>query len=320
MRKTFGSYLVALGERDERIVVLDNDSDTTTESAQFHERFPGRFFQMGIAEKNIFGTAAGLATTGLVPFPTVFATMAVRCALDQIAISICYANLNVKIPGGYVGGSKAGASHIPLEDIAVMRALPNMRVADPADNAELKAVMDAALAVDGPVYFRVSKLAHPPVFEAGHKFEWGKGVLLRSGDDVTLFGTGVLTAFCLRAADLLLERGVSAEVVHLGSIKPLDVDLVVQSASRTSAVVTAEHASIIGGLGSAVAETLAEHRPTLQRRIGFGDVWIHSGAIEELVERHHLTARDIAAAAEELLGLKAGAREAGAAAAVPSPA
>jgi transketolase len=309
MRKVFGSYLVELGESDDRIVVLDNDSDATTESAQFRQRFADRFFQMGIAEKNIFGTAAGLATTGLVPFPTVFATMAVRCALDQIAVSIGYANLNVKIPGGYVGGSKAGASHIPLEDIAVMRALPNMRVADPADAAEMRAVMRAALAVDGPVYFRVSKLAHPTIFEPDHTFEWGKGVTVRTGTDVTLFGTGFMTAFCLRAADILGEEGISANVVHLGSIKPLDVDLVVSSAASTGAVVTAENAAIVGGLGSAVAETLGERLPTPMRRIGFGDVWIHSGAIEDLIERHHMSAGHIAAAARNVMRLRDGGQK-----------
>jgi transketolase len=228
--------------------------------------------------------------------------MAVRCALDQIAISIGYANLNVKIPGGYVGGSKAGASHIPLEDIAVMRTLPNMRVADPADAGELRAVMRAALEVDGPVYFRVSKLAHPPIFDGEVTFTWGKGSILRTGTDVTLIGTGFMSAFCLRAAELLAAEGVSAEVIHLASIKPLDVDLVVSSASATGAVVTAENAAVVGGLGSAVAEVLSEHRPTPMRRIGYGDVWIHSGAIEELIAHHHMTAGDIAAAARDVLG------------------
>ena len=226
LRRVFGSYLVELGARDERVVVLDNDSDTTTDSVQFHKRFPDRFLQMGIAEKNIFGTAAGLATMGFIPFPTIFATMATRCALDQLTISICYPGLNVKIPGHYVGGSKAGASHIPIEDIAVMRTLPNMRVADPADADELRAVMRAALEVDGPVYFRVSKLAHPALPAAAEPFRWGKGRVVRDGTDVTLFSTGMMTAVCLHAADDLAKENISALVVHLPSIKPFDTELV----------------------------------------------------------------------------------------------
>jgi transketolase len=304
MRKVFGEYLTELAQRDQRIVVLDNDSDATTASEIFRKRFPDRFLQMGISEKNIFGTAAGLATTGLIPFPSVFATMAVRCALDQIAISISYANLNVKIPGGYVGGSKAGASHIPIEDIAVMRALPNMRVADPADAEDLKAVMRAALKIEGPVYFRVSKLAHPQLFESGHDFEWGKGVTLSTGTDVTLFGTGMMTALCLAACHRLAADGISAEVVHLGSIKPLDVSLVVESAGRTGAAVVAENASIVGGLGAAVAETLGEHRPTPVYRIGYRDAWIHSGAIGDIVERHCMTPAAIAEAAMRMIAMK----------------
>ena len=304
MRKVFGEYLTELAEQDQRIVVLDNDSDATTASEIFRKRFPDRFLQMGISEKNIFGTAAGLATTGLIPFPTVFATMAVRCALDQIAISISYANLNVKIPGGYVGGSKAGASHIPIEDIAVMRALPNMRVADPADAEDLKAVMRAALDVEGPVYFRVSKLAHPRIFEPGHDFAWGQGATLASGTDVTLFGTGMMTALCLTAGQYLAADGISAEVVHLASIKPLDVSRVVESAARTGAAIVAENASIVGGLGAAVAETLCEHKPTPMYRIGYRDAWIHSGAIGDIVKRHRMTAIDIAAAAKQILAQK----------------
>jgi transketolase len=287
MRKAFGAHLVEMGLADPRIVVLDNDSDDTTESAQFRQRFADRFFQMGIAEANIFGTAAGLATVGFIPFPTVFATMAVRCALDQITISICYPGLNVKIPGHYVGGSRAGASHIPIEDIAVMRALPNMRVADPADNHELRAVMNAAVEVEGPVYFRVSKLAHPLLpGSADAGFAWGRGRRVRAGGDVTLFGSGMTTAFCLAAAELLAGTGVSADVVHLPSIKPLDVDLIVESVSRTNAAVTVENASVIGGLGSAVAEVLAEHQPTRMLRLGYQDVWAHSGSIEQLLDHH----------------------------------
>lgn len=301
LRKVFGSYLVELGQRDERIVVLDNDSDTTTDSVQFRRRFPDRFLEMGIAEKNIFGTAAGLATIGFVPFPTIFATMATRCALDQLSISICYPALNVKIPGHYVGGSKAGASHIPIEDLAVMRALPNMRVADPGDDQELKAVMAAALEVDGPVYFRVSKLAHPSLPLGEPPFTWGKGRLLRDGHDVALFSTGMMTAVALHAADLLAKVHVSALVAHMPSIKPLDVDLAAEVAARTGVGVTLENASVVGGFGSAISEALAEHQPILLERIGMRDEWAHSGSVQQLIAHHGLRASDVVSAALRVL-------------------
>jgi transketolase len=295
MRRVLGGKLVDLGRDDSRIVVLDNDSDTTTESVQFRKAFPDRFLQMGIAEKNIFGTAAGLATSGFVPFPTIFATMAVRCALDQIAISICYPGLNVKIPGHYVGGSKAGASHIPVEDLAVMRSLPNMMVADPADNDELIAVMDAALEHDGPVYFRVSKLSHPALpGSAAAGFAWGRGRRLREGSDIGLVGTGMMTAACLAAADILEGEGISVDVIHLPSIKPIDVELIVETATRTRALVTVENASVIGGMGSAVTEVVAEHHPTRVLRVGIQDQWAHSGAIQDLLDHHGLRATSIA--------------------------
>jgi transketolase len=301
MRRVFGTYLVELGALDDRVIVLDNDSDTTTDTVQFHKRFPERFLEMGIAEKNIFGTAAGLAAVGFVPFPTIFATMATRCALDQVTISICYPGLNVKIPGHYVGGSKAGASHIPLEDIAVMRALPNMRVADPADADELMQAMRLALDTDGPVYFRVSKLAHPPIPQGAEPFSWGRGRVVRGGSDVTIFSTGMMPAVALHAADLLSEEAISSLVVHLPSIKPLDTELVAESAAATGAAVTVENASTIGGLGSAVAETLAETFPVPMERVGLSDQWIHSGSVEQIFARHGLRAPDIVRAAKTAL-------------------
>ncbi len=284
MRQAFAQALVELGSADSRIVVLDNDVGLTTLSDQFRAAFPDRYIDIGIAEKNLFGTAAGLAASGLIAFPTTFAVFATRCALDQVSISIAATNLDVKIPGHYIGGSRAGASHIAIEDLAVFRSLPNMRVADPADNQELRAVMKAAVRTPGPVYFRVSKLAVADVLEPGTGFEWGMGHCLRQGRDVTLFGTGLMTTMCLAAARLLAAEGVEAEVVHLGSIKPIDEDLISASAARTGAVVTAELASINGGLGSAVAEVLGERQPVPLRRIGYRDVWPHSGSINQILE------------------------------------
>jgi transketolase len=235
----------------------------------------------------------------------VFAT---RRALDQIAISICYPKLNVKIPGSYVGipTSRAGASHNCIEDIAVMRALPHMRVADPGDNADLRAIMRTAIATEGPVYFRVTRYTLPSLFPADHSFEWGKGVTLREGSDVTLFGTGMMTARCLDAADLLKQDGIDAEVVHLASIKPIDADLIARSVGKTQCAVTAENASIVGGFGAAVAEVLGERCPAPLQRIGVRDRWIDSGGTQELLEHHGMQPRDIADAARNAVKAKAG--------------
>jgi transketolase len=304
MRRAFSDELVALGAQEPRLVVLDNDVGLTSLSQPFRERFPERYIDLGIAEKNLFGTAAGLAAAGFVAMPTTFAVFATRCALDQVSISIAYPDLDVKIPGHYIGGSRAGTSHIAIEDLAVYRTLPNMRVADPADNGELVRVMRAAMATPGPVYFRVSKLAVPDVLQAGSAFEWGQGLVVRRGRDVTLFGTGLMTAMCLRAADRLADDGIDAEVVHLASIKPLDAELVAASGARTGAAVTAELASINGGLGSAVAEALVERHPVPMRRVGYRDVWPHSGSIDQILERYGLLPGDIVAAAMEAVDAK----------------
>jgi transketolase len=304
MRRAFADTLVELGRSDPRVVVLDNDVDLTSLTSVFRKSLPERFVEIGIAEKNLFGTAAGLAASGFVPFPTTFAAFVVRCALDQVAVSIAQPALNVKIPGHYVGGSRAGASHIAVEDIAVMRTLPNMRVADPADNADLRAVMKAALAIDGPVYFRVNKLALPDIFGPDHSFQWGRGELLRPGHDVTIFCTGMLTPVSLEAARLLSADGIDAEVVHLASIKPLDRELVTSSVVRTGCAVAAENGTVLGGLGSAIAETLAETYPAPLRRIGFQDEWAHSGSIDQLLGRYELRPSDVAAAAHQAISAK----------------
>jgi transketolase len=304
MRRAFAEELVALGETEPRLVVLDNDVGLTSLSQAFRDRFPERYVDLGVAEKNLFGTAAGLATAGLIAMPTTFAVFATRCALDQVSISIAYPGLDVKIPGHYIGGSRAGASHIAVEDIAVYRALPNMRVVDPVDNGELRRVMRVALATPGPVYYRVAKLAVPDVLDAGETFEFGRGVLLREGRDVSLFATGLMTTMSLRAAELLAGEGIDAEVVHLASIKPIDADLIAASAARTGAAVAAEYATINGGFGSAVAEVLGERCPVPLRRIGYPDVWPHSGAISQVLERYRLRPVDIAAAARDVLEQK----------------
>jgi transketolase len=306
MRDAFGKALVELGHQYPQMIVLDADLHTSSKASYFKKAFPNRFIQVGIAEQNLFGIAAGLALTGFIPFPSTFAVFASRRALDQIAISICYPGLNVKIPGSYVGlpTSRAGASHNCIEDIAVMRALPNMRVADPGDNADLRTIMQAAAEVDGPVYFRITRYTFPDLFEPGHKFEWGKGVLLRPGQDVTLVGTGIMTGYCMKAADILAQEGVQAEVLHMGSIKPIDRELIKASVGCTGCAVTAENGTILGGMGSAVAEVLGEECPAPLLRIGVRDRWVDSGGTNELFAHHGMRPEDIAAAARRVLQLK----------------
>lgn len=306
MRDAFGNALVEMGSEYSNMLVLDADLHTSSKAGYFKKAYPDRFIQVGIAEQNLFGISAGLALSGFIPFPSTFAVFATRRALDQIAISICYPNLNVKIPGSYVGvpTSRAGASHNCIEDIAVMRALPNMRVADAGDNADLRAIIKASMEVEGPVYFRVTRFTLPDLFSPDHTFTWGKGNLVREGSDVTLFGTGLMTGQCVTAADLLAGEGISAEVVHLGSIKPIDKELIVQSVSKTGCAVTAENATIIGGLGSAVAEVLGEEHPVPLHRIGVRDRFIDSGGIDELFTLHKMQPTDIAAAAKQALRQK----------------
>ena len=307
MRDAFGSALVELGAEFDNMIVLDADLHTSSKAGYFKAAYPDRFIQVGIAEQNLFGIAAGLALTGHIPFPSTFAVFAARRAFDQIAISIAYPKANVKIPGSYVGipTSRAGASHNCIEDLAVMRVLPNMRVADPGDNADLRAVMRAAIEVEGPVYFRVTRYTLPTLFGDDHQFEWGKGELLRQGEDVTLFGAGMMTGRCMEAADILAQDGISAEVVHLASIKPIDRGLIAESVGKTGCAVSAENASIVGGFGAAVAEVLGDECPAPLQRIGVRDRWIDSGGIEELLTHHAMQAPDIAAAAKRSMALKA---------------
>jgi len=306
MRDVFGQMLVQLGQEYHRMLVLDADLHTSSKAGYFKAAYPDRFLQIGIAEQNLFGISAGLALEGFIPFPCTFAAFATRRALDQVAISICYPGLNVKIPGSYVGlpTSQAGTSHNCIEDVSVMRSLPNMRIADPGDNADMRAIMRAAIETDGPVYFRVTRYTFPDLFGADHRFEWGKGEVLRPGNDVTLFGTGMMTAFCMKAAELLDNEGVNAEVIHLASIKPIDRELIASSAGKTGCAVTAENATIVGGFGSAVAEALAETVPIPLARIGVRDRFVTSGGIGDLFRIHGMLPEDIAKASQTVLAQK----------------
>lgn len=306
MREVFGLTLAELGEEFKDILVLDADLHTSTRIVHFKNKFPDRFIQVGIAEQNLFGMAAGLATVGFKPFPCTFASFVSRKAVDQFALSVCFAELDVKVPGSYVGipTSKAGASHNSIEDIAYMRTIPNLKVAAPGDPADMRAIMRTAYLTPGPIYFRVVRYSLPDLFGEDHVFEWGKGRLIREGSDVTLFGTGMMTDRCLKAADLLQKKGINAEVIHLASIKPIDSQMIVESVSKTGCAVTAENASIIAGFGAAVAEVLVENYPVPMKRIGIRDHWVDSGEIEKLFTYYHMQPEDIAQAAEESIKMK----------------
>jgi transketolase len=306
MRDVFGDMLVELGAAYPNMIMLDADLNTSSKAVYFKKAYPDRFIQVGIAEQNLFGISVGLALTGFIPFSSTFAVFATRRALDQITISICYPNLNVKIPGSYVGipTSRAGASHNCIEDIAVMRALPNMRVADAGDNADLRAIMRAVMETQGPVCFRVTRYTLPDLFGPDHTVEWGKGNIVRVGADVTLFGTGLMTGRCVEAADLLARDGIDAEVIHMGSIKPIDCDLIAQSVSKTGCAVTAENATVIGGFGAAVAEVLGETVPVPLARIGVQDRFIDRGGLDELFTHSRMQPEDIAEAARTVMAAK----------------
>jgi transketolase len=308
MRDAFSAALIELGRERKDIIVLDADLNTSSKTVAFMKEFPSRSYQVGIAEQDLMGIAAGLALEGFIPFPSTFAVFATRRALDQIAISIAYPALNVKIPGSYAGlpTSRAGASHIAIEDLAVMRALPNMRVADPGSNLDLKAVIRTAVETPGPVYFRITRVAIPELFGSDHRFEWGRGEVLRRGRDVTLFGTGMMSWLCGLAADILAKEGIDAEVIHLASVKPIDAALIIESVSRTCCAVTAENASIVGGFGSAVLEAIAEEAPVPLVRVGVRDKWVDSGSTDDLFAHHKMNPEDIAAAAHRAIAARDG--------------
>lgn len=302
-RAAFGEMLVQLGEGDPRIVVLDGDLATSTKTDLFAKAFPDRFFQMGIAEQNMFGVAAGLATLGFVPFATTFACFTAKRAIDQVRVTIAQPRLNVKMVGAYSGvlTGKTGKTHQAVQDIAVYRAMPNVVTIAPMDGAEVRAAMRAMVDYKGPVYLRLTRDPGPVVLNEQDSFVIGKAVVLRQGRDVTLIGTGEESRRCLEAAESLEKRGIQAHVVHVPTLKPLDQETIVAAAARTGFVVTAEEHSIIGGLGGAVAEVLGENHPVPMKRVGLQDTFCESGPNEAILEKYGLTPRHLAEAAIGLL-------------------
>ncbi|MGI6365177.1 MAG: transketolase family protein [Bacillota bacterium] len=294
-REAYGKALAQLGAEDERIVVLDADLSGSTKTALFAKEFPHRFFNIGIAEADMMGAAAGLAAAGKVPFASTFAIFAAGRCYDQIRTSIAYPNLNVKIAATHAGLTvgEDGATHQMNEDIALMRALPNLTVLVPADAPEAAAMTRWAAEHQGPVYLRLGRAAVPTVNGEDYQLQPGRAQVLRDGDDLVIFACGYMVHQALEAAADLADRGISAAVVNVHTIKPLDAETVVKYARRCGAVVTAEEHSIIGGLGGAIAEVLGEEHPTPLVRIGVRDTFGESGKPGELLEKYGLTAKEI---------------------------
>ena len=295
-RDSYGNALAELGTEHDNVVVLDADLAAATKTGVFKKAHPDRFIDCGIAESNMIGVAAGLATTGKVPFASSFAMFAAGRAFEQVRNSVGYPHLNVKIGATHAGISvgEDGATHQCNEDIALMRTIPGMVVINPADDVEARAAVRAAYEHQGPVYLRFGRLAVPVINDRpDYKFELGKGVVLREGKDLTIIATGLPVSNCLEAAEKLAADGIDAKVINIHTIKPLDEELVVAAAKETGKVVTVEEHSVIGGLGSAVCDVLCEEAPTKVLKIGINDVFGESGPALELIKKYGLDAEGI---------------------------
>ena len=304
-RDAYGAALKQLGSRDD-ILVLDADLAKATKTITFKKEFPEKFIDCGIAEGNMMGVAAGLATTGYTVFASSFAMFAAGRAFEQVRNSIAYPNLNVKIGATHAGISvgEDGASHQCCEDIALMRSIPNMVIINPADDVEAMAAVHAAVDHEGPVYMRFGRLAVPRINSEDYKFELGKGVLLKDGKDVTIVATGLMVNEAIIAAEALAAEGIDARVINIHTIKPIDKDILVAAAKETGAIVTAEEHSVIGGLGSAVSEALAEEYPVPVVKLGVNDTFGKSGPALELLKIFGLDAENIVIKAKKAIELK----------------
>lgn len=305
-REAYGEALLQLGRDNPDVVVLDADLAKSTKTVDFGKHFPERFFDMGIAEQNMVGTAAGLAAAGKIPFCSSFAIFATGRAFEQVRNSVAYSALNVKICATHAGITvgEDGGSHQSVEDIAIMRALPNMTVFVPADASETDGAVRAAAAMKGPVYVRLGRMGLPVLHKEDFQFVPGKAIMMREGKDATIIATGIMVSIALEAAERLASEGIQAGVLDVHTIKPLDVEAVIEAARRTGALVTAEEHSVIGGLGGAVAEAIGENYPVPLKRVGMPDKFGESGAPAELLEKYGLTPNSLAAAVKDVMARK----------------
>ena len=285
-RQSYGEALVELGKVNDKVVVLDADLAGATKTNMFSKEFPDRFFDMGIAEQDMIATAAGFATCGKIPFASTFAVFATGRVYDQIRNSICYPNLNVKIGATHAGITvgEDGATHQMLEDINLMRGLPNMTVISPADDAESRWAVNEAAKIEGPVYIRFGRASTPAIYDENTKFEFGKAIMHGDGEDATVFATGIMVAEALKAQIALKEEGINIRVVDFHTIKPIDEEMIVKCAKETKKLVSIEDHNIIGGLGSAISEVLTEEYPVKLERMGINDTFGKSGKAEELIK------------------------------------
>ena len=306
-REAYGKALAALANTNENVVVLDADLSKSTKTADFKAVAPERFFNMGIAEGNMMGVAAGLSTCGKVPFVSTFAMFAAGRAFEQIRNSICYPKLNVKVCATHAGLTvgEDGASHQAIEDISLMRSVPNMVVINPADDIETEAAIKAVAEMEGPCYVRLGRMAVSRVNdEANYNFVIGKGITLAEGNDVAIIATGIMVEAALEAKEELAKEGINARVINIHTIKPIDEELIIKAAKETGVIVTAEEHSVIGGLGSAVAEVVSENCPVPVLRVGVKDTFGESGKPNELLEKYGLTSKDIINKVKKALELK----------------
>ena len=306
-REAYGKALAALANTNENVVVLDADLSKSTKTADFKAVAPERFFNMGIAEGNMMGVAAGLSTCGKIPFVSTFAMFAAGRAFEQIRNSICYPKLNVKVCATHAGLTvgEDGASHQAIEDISLMRSVPNMVVINPADDIETEAAIKAVAEMEGPCYVRLGRMAVSRVNdETNYNFVIGKGITLAEGNDVAIIGTGIMVEAALEAKEELAKEGINARVINIHTIKPIDEELIIKAAKETGVIVTAEEHSIIGGLGSAVAEVVSEKCPVPVLRVGVKDTFGESGKPNELLEKYGLTSNDIVNKVKEVIKLK----------------
>ncbi len=285
-RLSYGEALCELGEENKNIIVLDADLSTATKTDIFAKRFPERFFDMGIAEADMIGTAAGFASTGKIPYASTFSVFAAGRAYDQIRNSVCYPNLNVKICATHAGITvgEDGATHQMIEDISMMRTLPNMRVFSPSDDIETKWIIKEIAKIDGPCYVRLCRLGTPVIYDENQKFEMGKMIQIGEGTDATIFATGVTVSEAIKAQEELLSKGINVRVVDVHSIKPIDEEMIIKCAKETKKLISVEDHNVIGGLGSAISEVLTEKYPTHLIRIGIPDTFGKSGNANKLME------------------------------------
>ncbi len=294
-RESYGEALLELGKENKNVVVFDADLSSATKTNIFAKEFPERFFDMGIAEQNMMSTAAGMSTCGKIPYVSTFAVFAAGRAYDQIRNSICYPNLNVKICATHAGITvgEDGATHQMIEDISLMRTVPNMTVISTSDDTQTKWAVKEISKIQGPVYLRLARLATPKIYEKNQKFEIGKAVQIGDGIDATIFATGVTVAEALKAQEILKEKGIEIRVVDIHTIKPIDKEMIIKCAKETKRLISIEDHSIIGGIGSAISEVLTEEYPAKLERMGIKDTFGKSGKAEQLMQYFGITAKDL---------------------------